>query len=337
MSCMLSGKYCAVHWPESLYYVVYIVSREVGIGEDTLKVVDSGQCYSLAWLIAGVGGEEYCIIVSPNKRIDGSKKKKFTFFGQRNDNPEGCLPSLIVMKYYSSDRTAVDIVCSGAPDDVLELFGGSVLLCVTSPNKTSDASVAGEKKAVSKIEAEAIAAQSAADEKPSVGGADIPPCTTYASQFYYVKFGKVPGDTENSTIPTMLNPELHRVGPLMSRVSAVSFDSVRKCSSMDRSYQHVAVLIASKINILSAEYTTVEGKVVINLRTLSTIELQCSPTTIPCSLRWWNSVLFAGSSHSIRAYAIGSGHASGSTHELCGQSSIYHCHAFIIILTSSMK
>jgi hypothetical protein len=268
-----------------------------------LKEVDRGQCYSLGWMSSGAA--EFCILISPCKRIDGSKKKKFTIFNKQNQDPEGSLPSLIVLKYFSAG--SVDIVCSGGPNDVEELFGGSSLICITSPSKASAGDLKDQKRAVSQIEAEAMNSQQVGDDKAPVG-ADIPQHVRFVSQFYYLHVHKAAvqeHEDSSGAQASFSNATLEPIGPLMSRVSDVAWDTLKTTKSALSQSQFVAVLVGEKINILlwSRVYST-DDKTTGSLSHISTVELPCTSLSTSINLCWWSDVLFACSGHVVYALAV---------------------------------
>lgn len=257
----------------------------------------------MAWVSAGVG--EFCVLISPCKRIDGSKKKKFTIFNKQNHDPESSLPSLIVLKYFSLD--AVDIVCSGGPDNVEELFGGSSLLCITSPSKINEGESKDQKRAVSQIEAEAFSSQQGGDDKASVG-ADIPLHVRYISQFYYIRAIGTTPESVNS-VKSFSNATLEPIGPVMSKVDDVAWGILNTSTSSQSQSQSVAVLVRGKINILSwnRQYSSDKNeKVSGHLSHLTTVELPSNPLDTSINLRWMSEVLFACSGHAVYAYTIDS-------------------------------
>jgi hypothetical protein len=217
-----SGKYCAVHWPESLYYVVLEMNQELCSGRAAVSAaktreVDRGQCVSLGWMSipstpedssSGVMQRDLLLIICPSKRLDGMKKKKqYTLFKKKDNTPEGCLPAMLLLKAFTDDGTGaggagtrvVETVVSGGPsDDVDELFGGGAgVICINSVSKMNDSGASDEKKkkAISQIELEAMQAQQAEEKAASGGGAgaskadEIPVHVSFKSQFFALKYG----------------------------------------------------------------------------------------------------------------------------------------------------
>jgi hypothetical protein len=325
-----SGKYCAVFWPESLYYVVFEMPVEIfgknfsRLGNKT-KEVDHGQCYSLGWFNANRTSQDqppllqdFLILVSPSKRIDATKKKKQFggLFSKKDNTPDGCLPPMILIKTFSEDGKVNETVCTGGPDDVHELHGGSFLVCISSLSKTNDSGASDEKKkkAVSQIELEAMQAQQLAEEKASgtvvTKADDIPVHLTYKSQFYSLT--ATPGTKsrqsnqstldESSAGPSLTSEDndfvLTPVGPIMDLVTAVAWDTMRFLSPVSSSVsQYLAVLIKSRVNILLLSSNQSSSV----LTCVYSLELSSPSRTLPTSLTWRDGLLFVSTYREILA------------------------------------
>lgn len=314
-----SGKYCAVHWPESLYYVVLEMVPDLmssnSNGKRT-KEVDRGQCTSLGWISTSVSAEDgsgpkdLLSIISPSKRIDGTKKKKpqYSIFKKKDNTPEGCLPAMLLLKNFTGDGKVVEIVVTGGPDGVEELFGGSSLICITSVSKMNDSGANDEKKkkAISQIELEAMQAQQA-EEKSStaVSKADeIPVHLSFKSQFFALKFGPKSRHSssatmdESATVSSLGESDfaLTPIGPMFDRVNAVAWDSKQSCQD-NAIVQYLAVLIDTRVNILKV--SSCENSVSIS--TIRSIEVSLLSHLVPTSLLWRDGFLFVSTYQEIIA------------------------------------
>jgi len=317
-----TGKYCAVYWPESLYFVVYEIldPREPGVVKSSrLKEIDSGQCYSIGWVSVrkdssnqrdvdnGCKYLDLCCIISPSKRLDATKRKKFGIFRKKSTTAEDCFPSMMLLRIYSNGKKVTETICSGAPKDVEELVGGGPLLCVTTLINMNDKATKEEKGAISKIELEAMHAQQGSDDKANLpsglnSSAEIPTHMSYRSQFYYMASGSTSskaatGGSESASASSGVafnvdDISLVPVGPLMSRVTAVCWNST-PLKEFDSRVQYVAVLIQTRINILALSTSDEKevGTGSIDLFPVTTVEVSTLPYKVPESMFWWGKVL----------------------------------------------
>lgn len=199
-----SGMFCSIHWPESLYYVIYRMKsssmaannaqNQPSLSDLNMREVDKGQCYSIAWVTGEVPvnplgtsvdptsldgsntlnegiyeAEDMCVVIYPYKRIDSGKKKRFGgLFNEKEVKRgmyDGCLPSMMVIKRISKENNVTETINPGGPNDIEEVVSGGRLLCITYQLKSSGKA---DQKAVSQIEMEAILAQQ--NEEKSAGG-----------------------------------------------------------------------------------------------------------------------------------------------------------------------
>jgi hypothetical protein len=315
-----SGLFCSLHWPESLYYVIFRVKshNSADLNDFRMHEIDRGQCYSIAWVSSNTANlepnssiveEDMFAVITPYKRIDGGKKKKTGgLFSSEKETKrgmfDGCLPSMLVIKRISHDNTITEIINPGGPSDVEEVLSNGLLLCITSPCKNTNGK--SDMKAVSQIEMEAILAQQNAEEKSNsvvVEKVEIPQLVTYKSQFYFIEISSqaseqattepsTPSKTTHQTIKTVL--KLVAIGPTMPRVSSISWDTPYSSTSGKPSLMQLfSVLIDSKISIMCLSSEQLEGGAFeTSLHTVAIVD----PSPMPClgctSMKWWNGVLF---------------------------------------------
>jgi hypothetical protein len=338
-----SGRYCAVHWPESLYYVVLEMPAELlsqeggGHLSSKMKEIDRGQCLSLGWMAIPIDShspapqqKDLLFIVSTSKRIDGTKKKKqYSLFKKKDTTPEGCLPAMLLLRSYLEDGKVQETVVSGGPaDGVEEIYGGSSLLCVNSVSKMNDSGASDEKrKAISKIELEAMQAQQAAEAAATGGGSgggskaadEIPVHVSYKSQFFALTLGtklfrhsssasSAPTMDESTSVSDSVSTTsaptgdlvLTPLGPILDRVSAVAWDTVRDTTPSSlgsTTSQYLAVLIGTRVNLLQLLST----ESAMSLSTVRSIDVSSCSRVPPTSLLWREGFLFVSTFQEVVA------------------------------------
>lgn len=313
-----SGKYCAVHWPESLYYIVLEMLPDFmspsSNGKKT-KEIDRGQCTSLGWMTINLaddiaGQKDLLLIISPSKRVDGTKKKKpqYSIFKKKDNTPEGCLPAMLLLKNFNDEGRVNEIVVTGGPDAVDELFGGGMLVCINSVSKMNDSGANDEKKkkAISQIELEAMQAQQAEEKSgaPVSKADEIPIHLSFKSQFFALKFGsksRHPSAAtvdESTTVSSIGDNDfaLTPIGPMFDRANAVAWDTQRSCEG-NFVIQYLAVLIDTRVNILKVSSCETS----VSISTIRSIEVSLISHLNPTSLLWRDGLLFVSTYHEIIA------------------------------------
>ena len=274
--------------------VKFSVRPEEDRGEESFTEVDKGRCLSFAW----IGSNRTYAILTPGLRseISANRRSSIGAIFSRAEKERGhYLPPRMVFKVLPvgtidtavpilvDSSTLGDAASSGAPQ---EIFGG-LLLCVSTPIRTgkADGNLSGGQKAVSKIEADAIAQQqiemkkeqlekdkgkdiggkksktssasiesivsaSALALEDSVGGGGEHYRASQRSRFYVLSSAvKAKKSDPASTLPSK-NLSLQAVSPYMTGVRSVTWDMTTGLC---------AVLIGLTVNILRLEVTS-EGQ-----------------------------------------------------------------------------
>jgi hypothetical protein len=337
-----SGTHCAVHWPESSYYMVFSVKVDTGSrfrrhpsaessssrrgsvrprrtsmqriiefdGEEDLDVklsvrpdeeggdeafteVDKGRCLSFAW----IGTSRTYAILTPGLRSEINTNNRRSSIGaifSRAEKERGghYLPPRMIFKVLpvGTIDTAVPILVDSSSlgdasqtssncDLPQELFGG-LMLCISTPLRSgkADGMLSGGQKAVSKIEADAIAQQqiemkkeqlekdkgkdmggkksktasasiesivtaSALALEDAVGGGGEHHRASQRSRFYVLSSAMKPKKSDAAAVANK-SLSLQAVGPFMSGVRSVTWDMTTGLC---------AVLIGLTVNILRLE------------------------------------------------------------------------------------
>lgn len=278
----------------------FSVRTEEEGGEESFNEVDKGRCLSFAW----VGTSGTYAILTPGLRCESNASRRSSIgamFSRAEKERGHYIPPRMVFKVLPTGGTeaAVAILVdtaslgdasqSSANSDLpQEIFGG-LLLCVSTPlrssGKNADGVVSGGQKAVSKIEADAIAQQQIEikkeqlerDKGKDIGGkksksssASIESIVTASAQaleeavggggefyrasqrsrFYAITSAVKAKKGDMGDAATGKSLSLQAVGPYMSGVRSVTWDAATGLC---------AVLIGLTVNILRLEVTS-EGQ-----------------------------------------------------------------------------
>lgn len=271
--------------------VKFTVKPEEEGGDESFTEVDKGRCVSFAW----IGTSRTYAVLTPGLRSETNSSRRSSIgaiFSRAEKERGHYLPPRMVFKVLpmgTVDPAVPFLVDSSSLGDTSqansncdlpqELFGG-LMLCISTPIRSgkADGNLSGGQKAVSKIEADAIAQQQIEmkkdqlekDKGKDIGGkksknasASIESIVTASSlaledavggggehyralqrsRFYVLSSAVTAKKSDSGTTPSK-TPRLQAIGPYMSGVRSVTWDMATGLC---------AVLVGLTVNILRLE------------------------------------------------------------------------------------
>lgn len=322
-----SGRFCTVWFSDTLTYIILSISNTDIKENCEMKEIERGSCTSFAWIGIGVGCYDMYSFLTPTIKKHDEKKKTinrsrtFSLFRAKEEEYTYIQPELIfkciLPNLFTTCKVKMNIHNTALVNNnmVKELFGG-LLLCANVPYKTTTKLNVDydyqqyEHGQISRNNMKCLFYYCVpSDISTSITLSNLSNSTVNTPQNSPLKqpssssLATLDNDLENSidnsthSDNSNINLEnteelrfsLHEVEPAMSGINTITWDYLSG---------YAAILIGNHINIIRIlEDLDINDndKRMVNLITISSIDIFDYSWSFPSSIWWCNGCLFASS------------------------------------------